>query len=304
MKKFTLLLAAALFCGSMSVFAQDDEDIVISAAQDDAGNPLFMFDEDKMYYVIELDDETKTAHLKDGQYVYIGPDEDAGRPLYVWQQSGNNTIVFRDTKGEKNSFGVPDAFKACTALSYGWTGMGYNVKKGSPIDLSGITDEFTFHFAVKSNKSQSVDFYLTDGTAFNGGKGHTAHLVLGSKKYGTDEPVGDFPRDDKWYNVDVPMTYLEDNFGLTFKNAKEYQDRNLLSVLIGTTLGNRLDYDAVFFYGPKGSTAGVKEIDAASGKAPVSVYTMDGKRVTEQYAVANKGVYIVKQGDKTKKVAF
>lgn len=304
MKKFTLLLAAALFCGSMSVFAQDDEDIVISPAQDDAGNPLFTFDDDMMYYVIELDDETKTAHLKDNQYVYIGPDEEAGRPLYVWPQNGNNTIAFRATNGEKNSFGVPDAFKACVALPFGWTGMGYNVKKGFPINLSGITNEFTFHFAVKSNTTQSVDFYLTDGTAVNGGKGRTAHLVLGSKKYGNDEPVGDFPRDDKWYNVDVPMTYLEDNFGLTFKNAKEYQDRNLLSVLIGTTSGNRLDYDAVFFYGPKESIAGVKEVNAAKANAPLLVYTMDGKRVTEQYAVANKGVYIVKQGDKTKKVAF
>lgn len=304
MKKFTLLLAAALFCGGMSAFAQDDEDITISAAQDAAGNPLFTFDDDMMYYVIELDDETKAAKLKTGQYVYIGPDDDEGRPLYVWQQSGNNTIAFRKTNGEKNSFGVPDAFKACTALPFGWTGMGYNVKAGSPIDLSGITDEFTFHFAVKTKTTQSVDFYLTDGSAANGGKGRTAHLVLGSKKYGTDEAVGDFPRDDKWYNVDVPMTYLEDNFGLSFKNAKEYQDRNLLSVLIGTSNGNRLDYDAVFFYGPKGSTAGVKEVNVTNGNVPVSVYTMDGKRVTEQYAVANKGVYIVKQGNKTKKVAF
>lgn len=301
MKKFTFLLAAALFCGGMSVMAQDDEEeISITPAQDATGNPVFKFNSASKYYIIELDDKTKAAHLNESQYEYIGPDKEDGRNLFVWQgQGGQNTINFRATKGEKNSFGVPDAFKACVAGACGWTGLGYNVGKSHPIDLSGIDDDYVFHISVKSSSKQPVDFYLVDG------KKREAHLVFGDKNYDKHEVIDNFPRDNKWYNIDIPMTYLEDYFGLSFKNDKAYEDNNLLCVLMGTTLGQILDYDAAFFYNPHNISTGIHEVETTGNtQSQAVVYTLDGKRVTLQYAEANKGIYVVKQGDKTKKVIF
>lgn len=294
MRKFTYLFIAALFCGSMSTMAQE-EDITITPAQDAAGNPVFKFDSNEKYYIIQLDETTRDANLQADQYVYIGPDDKEGRPLYVWE----NTIKFAETTGKKNSFGVDGEYKACVVGSpAGWSGMGLNVKKNNPIDLSGIGDDYVLHLTLSSTTKQSVDIYLTDGSK------HEAHLVFGSKKYGSNAPVADFERDGKWYNIDIPMTYLEDNFGLSFKKDKAYQDLNLFCVAVGTSIGNTLNYDAVFFYVPKGNSTGINGIHAADSQAPASYYTLDGKKVTAQMAKANKGVYIIKKGNKTSKVVL
>ena len=294
MKKFTLFLAAALFCGSMTTFAQDEEDITITPAQDAAGKPVFKFDSQEKYYIIQLDDQTRDANLTEDQYIYIGPDEKVGRPLYVWE----NTIKFADTTGKKNSFGVDGEYKACVVGSAaGWSGMGLNVKPNNPIDLSGINDDYVFHLVLSSTTKQSVDFYLVDGNK------HEAHLVFGTKKYGTNAPVADFPRDGKWYNIDIPMTYIEDNFGLSFKKDNAYQDNNLFCVSIGSSIGNAVNYDAVFFYVPNNASTGIQDVKKADdANAPVKYYSLDGKQVTKQAAQANKGVYIMKQGNKTRKV--
>lgn len=99
MKKFTSILMAALFCGSMTAFAQDD-DIKVSPA------------------------------FNDDQYVYLGADADAGRNLYVW----DNTFNFLTSSGT-NSFGVPGGYLSLQVGNAGWSGLGYNIVSISLIKL-------------------------------------------------------------------------------------------------------------------------------------------------------------------------
>lgn len=295
MKKFTYLLMAALFCGSFTAFAQDDEVKVTPAFNEDF-EPNFKFDKDSKYYVIYLDDETKNANLADDQYVYIGPDDDAARHLWVWE----NTYSFNTTSGQ-NSFGVPGAYTSIKVGTVGWSGLGY--ANDNPIDLSGITSEYTFHFAIKSTSKESLDFKLGDGSYDEAGasKNNPADIVLGSNAYEGKDPVGNFERDGEWYNIDVPVSYLEDNFGLALSKNKYFKG-NILSILAGGVAGTVVDYDAVFFYGPKKSTTGIKDITATTQNGAAEYYTVDGKKVSEAQAKAIKGIYIMKQNGAAKKI--
>lgn len=291
MKKFTYLLMAALFCGSFTAFAQDDEVKVTPAFNDDF-EPNFKFDKNTKYYAIYLDDETK-GKLAEDQVVYIGPDQDAGRNLFVWDKQSS----FAESPSGNNSFDVPGAYMSYIVGGAGWSGIGYNVAAtATPLDLSGINDDYKFHIALKATGNDAVDFYLTDGS------GHEAHLVFGSTAFDNKEPIANFERDGEWYNIDIPMTYLEDNFGLSFKNDKEYKDKNILCLLAGDKAGFTIDYDAVFFYGPKNSSTGIKEIQTETKNGAAQYFTVDGKQVTAAQVKATKGLYLVKQNGKTKKV--
>lgn len=288
MKKFTSIIAAALLCGSLSAAAQDVK--VTPAIDENTFEPAFQFNKDYHYYTILLDEETQAANLTDDQVTYIGADAEAGRNLWIWATSSS----FVDPTGT-NSFNVPGNYITYRVGTDGWSGIGYNVAKDSPIDLSGITDEYTFHMAVKSTSNEVFEFYLTDLN------GHEANLVLGTKAYDDKEPIADFNRDGEWYNIDIPMTYLEDNFGFSFKGASNYADKNLLCVLAGGVEGTEISYDAVFFYGPKTST-GVNNV-LTNNTAAKEMYTVNGTKVSSDYAKANKGIYVVKQGNKVSKVA-
>ncbi len=294
MKKITYLLMAALFCGSYTAFAQDDE-VKVTPAFDNDFEPTFKFNSDYKYYGILLDDETKEANLTDEQYVYIGPDAAAGRNLWVWE----NTFTFNTPSGQ-NSFGIPDAYLSLKVGTVGWSGLGY--ANDNAIDLSGITSEYTLHFAIKSTSKESFDFKFGDGTSDEAGmkKNNAADIVLGSKAYDKAEPVADFERDGEWYNIDIPVSYLEDNFGLSLSKNNAFKG-NILSILAGGVSGTVVDYDAVFFYGPKAST-GIKNIQNENSNGAIQYFSVDGKQVPAAQAKVTKGLYIVKQNGKTKKV--
>lgn len=293
MKKSTFLLAAAMFCGTLSTFAQND--IKVTLATDlTTFDPTFKFNDDYKYYAIYLDGETQ-AKISEDRFVYIGADDNNGRHLDVWQDTG----TFEEP-GSINSFGVPGAYMSFKVGSAGWSGGGYRVDAEHPIDLSGITDEYTLHMAVMATKDDVVDFKFSDGRDET-----VADIVLGDGPYEDAAAVANFDRDGEWYNVDIPMSYLSDNFGLSYKHANKFGDNKyILTFLAGGNAGFTINWDAIFFYGPKNST-GIKNIEAEKNfNSPVSIYTTNGKLVTMQYAKANKGVYIVKQDGKTKKVAL
>ena len=298
MNKFTSILAAALVCGSISTFAQDDE-IKVTPAIDDNFDPAFTFNKDYSYYGIYLDDETKEANLSDNQYIYIGPDTENGRNLWIWD--GQSSFV--ENPSGTNSFNVPGAYMSYKVGGAGWSGIGYNIAAdAAPLNLSGINDDYKFHIALKSTSNDTFYFYLTDGN------GKQADLVFGSKAFPTDtgdkEPIANFERDDEWYNIDIPMTYLEDQFGLSFKkNATEYKDKNILCLLAGSNEGTVIDYDAVFFYGPK-TTNGINDAKSDATNGVKTYFTITGEKVSASYAKGNKGIYVVKEGNTAKKVVI
>lgn len=289
MKKFTSILAAALLCGNVASFAQGEVKVT-PAIDENTFEPTFKFDKDSKYYTIFLDEETQAANLTDDQVTYIGADSENGRNLWIWATSSS----FADPSGN-NSFGVPGNYMSYKVGTDGWSGIGYNIDATHPVDLSGINDGYTFHLAVMSTSNETFEFYLTDLN------GHEANLVLGKTAYDGKEPIADFNRDGEWYNIDIPMTYLEDNFGFSLKGATEYKEKNILCLLAGGVEGTVINYDAVFFYGPKTST-GVNGIYQNTDEA-TQIYTINGTKVSNEYAKANKGLYVVKNGIKASKIA-
>lgn len=281
MKKF--LLSAAFVVASLAANAADG--ITISpAVGDDGETPTFSFSSSNDYYVIYLGDETKGSYASDvpeANYIYIGPDTDNGRNLWVWDATFNAA-----TTDGINSFGVPGEYMAWEVGSVGWSGLGYNVAAANPINLSGITGEYTFHFAVKSSSTETFDFEIIDGN------GTEAHIVLGQSAYEGHAAVGDFERDGEWYNVDVPMSYLADQFEFDLSSASSYADKNYFVVLAGGVQGTRVDYDAVMYYGPHG-TSGINAANAEVKSNAGKTYNLNGQVVSANY----KGV-VVRDGKK------
>lgn len=170
---------------------------------------------------------------------------------YLWE----NTLKYADMTGE-NSFGVTGNYVALEVTDKGWSGLGYNVSGG--LDLSGINNAYSLHMAVKSKSSQTFNFYFTDG------QGHVAKLILGgawleeTPQGASDKhkyiPMADFPRDGEWYNIDIPMSYLNYKFGLDFSKDTDYKG-NIMCLNAGGTAGTDIAFDAVFFHAAKDATA-------------------------------------------------
>jgi len=256
-----------------------------------AADAPFKFNKNEMYYLVTLDGDTKKENLSDDQIVDIGPNEST-RFLYPW----GNTVVDQAAMGG-NSFGVEGGYTAWeTAAGTTWSGLGFYIDRPGLTDLSGIDKDYSLHFAIKSSTTQPIDVIVTDGNK------KEYHMVLGKESYGDNKPVGDFERDDTWYNVDVPMAYLIQQ-GLDFRTAKSYEG-NIFSVMLGTQGGLKCDYDAVFFHGPKKTTTGIDNFtvpnsNAQQGNFPMSIYDLQGRKVQSMDA---PGIYIIRSAQGVKKV--
>lgn len=276
MKKF--LLSAAFVVATLGSYAADGITIT-PAIGDDGETPTFSFSAANDYYVIYLGEETKAsyaANVPDANYIYIGPDADNGRNLWVW----SDTFTSPTTDGV-NSFGVPGEYMAWQVGSVGWSGLGYNIAAANPINLSGVGSNYTFHFAVKSTSTETFDFEIIDGNK------HEAHIVLGQSAYEGHAAVGDFTRDGEWYNVDVPMSYLADQFEFDLSDAKSYGDVNYFVLLAGGVQGTRVDYDAVMYYGTHVAD-GINAATVAGEATNAQTYNLSGQAVGANY----KGITI------------
>lgn len=304
MRKFTLLLTAALFCGSMTSFAQDDE-IRVSPSFEN-GKPTFTFHDDQTYYGIQMGKETIKQYLTDKDYTHIGEDEDAGRHLWIWAPDGTTNYTFKVNEvTDNNSLGVPSEYISVTTKNVGWSGLGYTNDAKAPIDLTKITEDYTLHMAVKMKTSEDVTLTVADGKS-GSTSSKKATIVLGEEpsKPARNTIYTNFTRNGQWYNIDIPMMVLEDGCGLSCEKLSAFVG-NIFCVSAGSKANVTFDYDAVFFYSPKGSSTGIKQIGGTDNKnTPIYIYTIDGKKVNEDYAKTNKGVYIVKQGNHTKKVVI
>ena len=265
----------------------EKKDITIKKATE---NP-FKFNANEDYYIVSLDNDTKKENLKEDQIFDIGPNEKT-RFLYPW----GDTVIDQAAMGE-NSFGVEGGYTAWeTAPDKGWSGLGFYIDRPGLTNLSGINKDYALHFAIKSSTTQPIDIIIADGNK------KEYHLVLGKENYGDNKPVGDFERDNTWYNVDVPMAYLIQQ-GLDFRTAKAYEG-NIFSVMLGTKGGLKCDYDAIFFHGPKSTSTGIKNItfsqpQPTQGDIPTEIFDMQGRKVQSMNA---PGIYIIRSAQGVKKV--
>lgn len=255
-----------------------------------ASEKPFQFSKEDTYYIVTLDNDTKKTYLDKDQIVDIGPDEST-RFLYPWGETVTTTAAIG-----ANSFGVEGGYAAWETLpDKGWSGLGFYIDRPGLTNLSGINKNYALHFAIKSSTTQPIDIVIADGNK------KECHFVLGKDKYGDNKAVGDFERDDTWYNVDIPVSYLIRQ-GLDFRTAKAYEG-NIFSVMLGTTGGLKCDYDAVFFHGPKDKTLGIDNITEDNnnviGFAGTEIFDLQGRKVQN---MTTPGIYIVRTAQGVKKV--
>lgn len=202
---------------------------------------IYKFDNQSRYYSIFIDGITQKSNISDDRFVNIG-DNGTSQNSYVWE----NTFAYGDASG-KNSFGVEGDYKSLVVTDKGWSGLGYNVNSAKgDLDLTHINEKYTLHLAVKAEHNYPICFTVNDGT------GHSAPIVLGKYDLDGKRQVANFKRDGKWHSIDIPMSYLHKTFGIDFSKDSDY-DGNILVVSAGGKQGVKVDFDAVFFYGPKDS---------------------------------------------------
>jgi predicted small secreted protein len=264
----------------------DDREITITKASDNA----FTFPKDNDYYVVYLDGSTQSANIPNDHYFNIGPNGTT-QFLYPWEST-----VTAQTVTDDNSFGVGSAYMSWIVGSKGWSGLGYFITPGTGVDLSGITSEYTLHFAVKSSSTDDYHYTVYDGN------GKAAHLNLGTQVADGINPIGNFTRDGNWYAIDVPVSYLVKQ-GLDFSTATNFNVGNIFTVTGPTTAGALIDYDAVFFYGPAKKSTGINAVEvtgnANAHTATYGIYDMTGRKVQ---SMTGRGLYIVKSAEGTKKI--
>ena len=276
-------------------------------------NP-FEFKDDQYYYIIYMDGETKRANIPQERFTSLEPNGTT-RHVYPWGGTLDGCSAPDD-----NSFGIGSGYMSWLSTRQGWLGLGYYIQPGTGLDLSGITSEYTLHFAVKSTSTVNYHYTVIDGN------GKSCHLNLGPddawEDNATVRPIGDFERDNTWYAVEVPVSYLMKQ-GLDFATATNFRSGNVFNItaaansVTGEQIDGRVvpvDYDAVFFYGPAPVATGISTMHnsqgtmhSAQGTMHHEVYDLHGQRVGNAQCIMHNaqvkpGLYIVRTSTGAKKI--
>lgn len=212
--------------------------------------------------------------------------------FYNWGDGNTYTETARPA-------GVPDSFGGDEGWIYfttngGWTGAGFINDHGQ--DFSELEKgNWHLHFAMRGKDDCSHQI------AFG-----QAKFTIGATAYAAGVPVlGNYKRDGEWYSFDIPYETLQQLATEVFPTAnggiRAYKD-NFLWFMSGGHVGKEFQFDNAFLWRDKDS---VKEDavdsvnDEAFNDAPVEIYNTMGQRLNSMSA---PGLYIVRQGNKVKKV--
>lgn len=204
--------------------------------------------------------------------------DDVNSALYIWE----GTMTASNESGV-NSFGYDEGgYPVYTVGTVGWSGLGYSSKaKGK--DMSMLDDTYYLHLGMKATTNAS--YLIAVGNAkFAIG---ASAFVDGGTSYA---PLCDFPRDGKWYNIDIPYSEIEARATKVFDNAEDVTG-NVLYFLAGGTTGTKLTFDQIFFYNDGSVPSGintVKQNNATTGNN--RTYTLSGVEVKGDNLP--KGIYI------------
>lgn len=204
--------------------------------------------------------------------------DDVNSALYIWE----GTMTASNESGV-NSFGYDEGgYPVYTVGTVGWSGLGYSSKaKGK--DMSMLDDTYYLHLGMKATNNAS--YLIAVGNAkFAIG---ASAFVDGGTSYAS---LCDFPRDGKWYNIDIPYSEIEARATKVFDNAEDVTG-NVLYFLAGGTTGTKLTFDQIFFYNDGSVPSGintVKQNNATTGNN--RTYTLSGVEVKGDNLP--KGIYI------------
>lgn len=249
----------------------------VTAALDGEGKSTFDVENTGNYVLIGTTGGVSTTLAKKVKADYNV--DDVNSALYIWE----GTMTASNESGV-NSFGYDEGgYPVYTVGTVGWSGLGYSSKaKGK--DMSMLDDTYYLHLGMKA--TTNAPYLIIVGNA-RFAIGSTA-FVDGDKTYA---PICDFPRDGKWYNLDIPYSEIASRATTVFDNPEDVTD-NVVAFLAGGTTGTKLIFDQVFFYND-GSEA--TSIDAVTPATPNTIannrtYTLSGIEVKGDNLP--KGIYI------------
>lgn len=248
----------------------------VKAALDDEGKSTFDVENTGNYVLIGTTGGVTTTLAKKVKADYNV--DDVNSALYIWE----GTMTASNESGV-NSFGYDEGgYPVYTVGTVGWSGLGY-ASKAKGKDMSMLDDTYYLHLGMKA--TINAPYLIAVGNAkFAIG---ASAFVDGGTSYA---PLCDFPRDGKWYNIDIPYSEIEARATKVFDNAEDVTG-NVLYFLAGGTTGTKLTFDQIFFYNdgsvPSGIDA-VKQNNATTGNN--RTYTLSGVEVKGDNLP--KGIYI------------
>lgn len=248
----------------------------VTAALDNEGKSTFDIENTGNYVLIGTTGGVTTTLAKKVKADYNV--DDVNSALYIWE----GTMTASNESGV-NSFGYDEGgYPVYTVGTVGWSGLGY-ASKAKGKDMSMLDDTYYLHLGMKA--TNNAPYLIAVGNAkFAIG---ASAFVDGGTSYA---PLCNFPRDGKWYNIDIPYSEIEARATKVFDNAEDVTG-NVLYFLAGGTTGTKLTFDQIFFYNdgsvPSGIDA-VKQNNATTGNN--RTYTLSGVEVKGDNLP--KGIYI------------
>lgn len=248
----------------------------VTAALDGEGKSTFDIENTGNYVLIGTTGGVTTTLAKKVKADYNV--DDVNSALYIWE----GTMTASNESGV-NSFGYDEGgYPVYTVGTVGWSGLGY-ASKAKGKDMSMLDDTYYLHLGMKATTNAS--YLIAVGNA---------KFAIGASAFvdnGTSyAPLCDFPRDGKWYNIDIPYSEIEARATKVFDNAEDVTG-NVLYFLAGGTTGTKLTFDQIFFYNDGSVPSGintVKQNNATTGNN--RTYTLSGVEVKGDNLP--KGIYI------------
>jgi hypothetical protein len=291
-RKFTLLLATMLIVGSVFVRAEKR-------------------------YVFALGDYPTTDPGWGAGWVDDRLD-DLNRILYIWPDG--STLAGTTAVGA-GSLGQPD-YLAFTVGNVGWWGCGYYTGPASgnlnaTVDLTDVTSDWTFHFAIRTDCATDITITLVGSTVDPTDPfitTVTSGIVVLNK---TTLPLAKRDR-TQWVEFNIPMSQLMTNSVVSTNNLvykAAISQSNYLTFAGGNDTGSFIAWDNVYLSDGVTAVETVKadnleikvvgnQLKVSNNTNPVEIYSTNGARVLSSKLnnidISNlaRGIYIAKAGSR------
>lgn len=177
-------------------------------------------------------DEVKAAGK-----VAIDLQSGVGSEFFVWEKTYSEGTV----EGN-NSLNGTDGYTALTVSDKGWSGAAFNIAEGKSQNLTPVTDPangYWFHIAFKAD---DMLFHSTQTITLGNAK-----FTIGPSDNGSVPSLGDYTRDGRWWNFDIPVKDLLVMAPELWKDLGNFNG-DMLVFSSGAAQGSQLNFDNVFFY--------------------------------------------------------
>ncbi|MDS1031415.1 T9SS type A sorting domain-containing protein [Porphyromonadaceae sp. NP-X] len=241
------------------------------------------------------------------------------RVLYIWPDGTSLAGVPAVGTGSLGQ----DGYIAFTVGNLGWWGCGYFVLPTSQMDLTDVTSDWVFHFAVRTDCAQDITVGLNGSTAdptdpFVTTK--TEGKVILNK---TNLPLS--KRDKtQWVEFDIPMSQLMTNTVVSTNNLvylAPLTDQNYLFFVGGNDTGSFIAWDNVYIGAPESQgvinpkteklqfsiTGNNLNVFNNNSNEEVNIYSISGAHILSSkvncidISGLAAGVYVVKSGNQVNK---